>query len=115
LPGRAKVYVVFADVPGIDNKLLSTAKRIPDTEIYLDRNQLECKRFQVYTSGTAVLYSTSGVEIFRGGLTGSRGHEGPSSGLDAIEDYLKSGVKPIREAPVFGCALFTPTAQEVGR
>jgi hypothetical protein len=113
-PSFAKVIIVFADLRPADpywaeTDLWQHAKRIPGAEVLRDENAIECRHFSAFTSGTAILFSKTGAELFRGGLTTSRGHEGESIADGALATFLKSGVMPVRSAPVFGCALFAKT------
>jgi hypothetical protein len=43
---------------------------------------------------------------FRGGITGSRGHEGANTGRDALLACLRGSSEEFHTTPVFGCSLF---------
>lgn len=67
------------------------------------------RQFGAQTSGQSFLYDSAGQLVFSGGLTDSRGHEGPSLGIQAILDCVAG--RPCQPSlPVFGCAVQTPGA-----
>jgi hypothetical protein len=75
----------------------------------------EARRFGATTSGLVLLYGRSGRLAFRGGITGSRGHEGDNYGLDALrtalgeEPAVRTFATSDQNRPargrVFGCSL----------
>jgi hypothetical protein len=71
-----------------------------------DEGGAEARRFGATTSGHAVLYSPDGRLLFRGGLTGARGHAGDNANLDALAAVLDGAPSPHINVPVFGCPLF---------
>jgi hypothetical protein len=111
-PGKAKVIAVVLSPKGMaadwsETDTTEHARRLPDATMVKDPDGAECKRFGVKTSGTVLVFSPGGSrELFRGGLTASRGHEGESAGGAAISHYLETGQMTINTAPVFGCFLF---------
>lgn len=78
---------------------------LPMASITEDLDGREAARFGMETSGSVALYAADGRLVFQGGLTSSRGHEGPSPGGHAIRQFLRDGETSRSEAPVFGCAL----------
>lgn len=74
-------------------------------EAVFDTNGRLSKRFGVETSGTAILYDTDGKQLFHGGITSSRGHEGGNVGATAIEAFVLKTHANCASAPVFGCSL----------
>jgi hypothetical protein len=46
--------------------------------------------------------------LFAGGVTASRGHEGTSTGGDALAALLEGAPSTTASTPVFGCRLVTP-------
>jgi hypothetical protein len=111
-PNSAQVTISFIDPINSTKDWLHTdlwdhALRIPGATVFADKDCAESKKFSAFTSGTVVLYSPAGQEIFRGGITDSRGHEGDNPGKDAIQTYFTTGHIPIHSTPVFGCALFS--------
>ena len=83
----------------------SSASRIPGVTVVTDVDGIESKRFGARTSGLAMLYDPSGHLLFRGGLTASRGHAGPSVGQQSIVDLVNGGSAEASRTAVFGCAL----------
>jgi hypothetical protein len=98
------------------------ASSIPGVDVREDIDGVEAARFGAETSGEVVLYSPQGRLLFRGGITGVRGHEGDNLGLQRLTAALATppaqivgqvpGQVPgrIAESQVFGCALKDPVA-----
>lgn len=61
-----------------------------------------------YTSGEVWVYGPHGQQWFRGGVTPARGHVGNCLGLQSVIVALRTSMAQ-SSAPVFGCALGTPT------
>jgi hypothetical protein len=72
-----------------------------------DHAGMESARFGATTSGHAVLFDRAGRKLFDGGITPSRGHQGDSEGLRAIELRL-AGIHASARTDVYGCPLFDP-------
>jgi hypothetical protein len=108
-----EVTIVFTRPPGTSagweaSDILHRAKSMPGVSTVVDIDGVESRRFNAITSGIAMLYDAGGRLAFYGGITPSRGHEGDSAGLAAIEAII-SGKRPaIDHANVFGCPLGTP-------
>lgn len=93
---------------GWDEKsFVASAASLPNARTLWDDGGAEAARFGARTSGYVLLYSADGDLVFRGGITGARGHEGDNYGLDALVAALTSPHAPgtVRKNPVFGCAL----------
>jgi hypothetical protein len=91
------------------------AKEIPGAHPAWDDDGLEAMRFGARTSGYTLLYDAKGQLLFKGGVTGSRGHEGGNFGIDQLRASIDTGRPAPRGALVFGCALADagdPTAEE---
>ncbi len=103
---RVLVYVP-GDEPEswAEGDILRAARRMPNTEITIDRNGELARSFGAATSGHVMLLSPTGEAQFSGGVTIARGHEGASAGRRAILDWIETG-HGAPAAPVFGCALF---------
>lgn len=102
--------VVFMKTPKLEalfseNPLVKKASRVPRTTISFDPGGEEAKLFGAETSGMSYLYGEGGNLLFAGGLTMARGHEGRSTGIDAVEDHLSNKIGR-RIAAVFGCDIF---------
>lgn len=90
--------------------LWDQAAAIPGVQTQTDAGGALAKRFGAVTSGQVLLYAPDGRLLFRGGITGTRGHEGDNPGSDAVLDRLTDSSLPCRRNPVFGCALaFDPS------
>ena len=61
--------------------LWRTASAIPGVRSFEDRDADMAKRFGVFTSGQALLYSSDGLLLFNGGITAFQGHSGDNPGL----------------------------------
>jgi hypothetical protein len=81
---------------------------IPGVSVAADPDGREAARFGASTSGQVVLYDPGGRLLFRGGITGARGHEGDNAGRDHMAALIRTGSADARESRVFGCALFAP-------
>jgi hypothetical protein len=90
--------------------LIRHAAEIPGVQLVIDHGGTEARRFGAQTSGLASLYAPDGRLLFRGGITGSRGHAGDNSGEDALLAALKGKPPEVGQSPVFGCALFAEAA-----
>lgn len=114
-PAPVRIVIVAVEAglgAGTDSANVALARSIPGTEIYPDEQGAEAARFGAKTSGYVLLYAADGRLQFQGGVTSSRGHEGPSAGATAIGQILAGDIPTIRATPVFGCALptaFAPT------
>jgi hypothetical protein len=110
--GKLNVIFYFVQPAGEPDSWVKTdtwdhARRIPDATAYIDLKGQQVHRFGVATSGETILYSPEGKELFRGGVTPSRGHEGGCKAVDAVADYLAGKEMSLRSAPVFGCPLLS--------
>jgi hypothetical protein len=113
-PDKAAVDIAFVKPAGAGpnwttSSLREQAEAIPYVRLIDDDGTL-ARRLGAETSGYVVLYDARGKLLFSGGITPSRGHEGPSVGLDAICALLDGTTKAPAgvQTPVYGCPLFTP-------
>jgi hypothetical protein len=83
-----------------------TANAIANVDVIADPDGREAERFGARTSGQAYLFAPGGELLFAGGITASRGHEGPSLGRDRIVALVEQGAADGEASDVFGCALF---------
>jgi hypothetical protein len=81
------------------------AHAIPSVSVFADANGLEARRFGARTSGATLLFDRDGRLVYRGGITGSRGHAGDNAGESAVL-ALVDGREAQASEPVYGCALF---------
>lgn len=82
------------------------AALLPRAIVFTDVDGLESERFGAVTSGTVMMFDTTGNRLFAGGITTSRGHEGDSAGGVMLRHLLNgeiAGMQPV--VPTFGCKL----------
>ena len=108
-----KTYVLLLKPSTFDagweqTDLWRRAAALPGVIVLRDDDGSEARRFGVETSGQTLLYDGGGALVFRGGITGSRGHAGDNAGAAALVTLLTSGQADRSETSVFGCPLFTP-------
>lgn len=87
------------------NALCKRAQGLKGARVFWDEDGVEATRFGAQTSGYALLYSSEGKLLFRGGVTGSRGHQGDNYGLDELMAALHTQRPAQQASRVFGCAL----------
>lgn len=92
------------------NALWKKAQGLRGARVGWDDDAREASRFGALTSGYTLLYSASGELLFKGGVTGTRGHTGDNFGLDRLAAALASGERSPEKSLVFGCALGGPAA-----
>lgn len=85
--------------------LWRTVEALPGVEVRVDRDAREATLFGAETSGHVVLFNASGELLFRGGITGSRGHAGDNLGRQSILAHLSGQGSAVRNTPTFGCSL----------
>lgn len=113
---RPTTYAVFVRPKGVPGEwektdLWMTVSGIPDVQVYADEAGAEARRFGASTSGQTLLFDEHGRLVFRGGITGSRGHEGANAGRDSVIAFL-NGSQPNRtDSFVFGCSLLGPARE----
>lgn len=110
LAGRAEARVVIVrprgdeadfDVAALEERV----RRIPATVPTTDADGSDSIAFGASASGTTLLYGSDGRLLFAGGITASRGQEGPSLGQERIFALLTNGHADRAGSPVFGCSL----------
>lgn len=112
--GRIAAHVLFFrphdyPVDWAHTELWRTAAAIPGVTVGEDiDNGLSCK-FGAETSGYVLLYNPAGQLLFRGGINGSRGHAGDNVGESAIISLAMGKSCAVRQTPVYGCSLLTPS------
>ena len=108
-PGRLDMNVVFYADPALGegwerSGLWEQAAAIPSARVWSDPEGALAARFGARTSGQVLVYASDGRLVFRGGITGSRGHAGDNAGESAIIDLIHGGDQQ-GGTQVFGCAL----------
>ncbi len=104
-----RTYAVFTTPAGVEpgfhkTDLWRLANRIPRVTALLDQGGQLSQEFGCFTSGQVLLYDREGELKFAGGITASRGHEGPSIGLEAITMHLQNRVG-VNHVEVYGCPI----------
>ncbi len=93
--------------------LWKTAEEIPGTRVLADIDESAARIFGAETSGHVLFYDASGTLRYSGGITASRGHEGPNAGSDAISTAMGSDhPSHPSQCLTFGCPLLSPDAQQ---
>jgi hypothetical protein len=105
-----RAYVVFIHPSGVGDDWEATdlwqrAGSIPGVQTVRDDDDRLAALFHIATSGTVLLYDSSGALRFNGGITSARGHEGDSAGAERLEALLTTGAADRNDSPVFGCSL----------
>jgi hypothetical protein len=85
--------------------LWRSAEAMPGLETKADIDGQEARRFGAETSGTVLLYDERGRLLFKGGITGGRGHVGDNAGKSAVARRLEDPSLAFQGAPVYGCSL----------
>lgn len=111
--GRPTVHVLFLRPQSSEPDWEKTdiwwsAAAIPGVNVQPD-DGIESSLFNAQTSGQTLLYDEDGSLIFRGGITGARGHAGDNPGRAAVLQLLADPSSPAKEMPVFGCPLANPS------
>ncbi len=107
---RLDVHVVFYADSGLGDgqdrgALWEQAQSIPHARVWSDPGGALAERFGARTSGQTLVYAPDGELVFRGGITGSRGHAGDNHGKSAVLDLVGGGEPVPDRTAVFGCAL----------
>jgi len=94
----------------VKTDLWQIAAAIPGVHVLEDREAAVAKSFGTYTSGQTLLYDYPGRLLFKGGITGLRGHSGDNAGRSAIMALLQGEAPrpsplPVVTTPVLGCSL----------
>ena len=92
----------------INTDLRTRAQAIPGVRVVIDHGGKQTQLLGMKTSGAVVMYNPSGLRVFDGGITSSRGHEGDNAGRDAILALLTQPALAIASTPVFGCEINNP-------
>ena len=89
----------------VRSDLWKSAAAIPGVTVREDVNGAQARLFGAETSGYVLLFDTHGRLLFKGGITGSRGHAGDNAGENAIIALLKGQAAGLDQTPVYGCSL----------
>jgi hypothetical protein len=108
--GQVAAQVLFFKPESVSNDWVRTdlwrsAAAIPGVSVQEDTNGAQARLFGAATSGYVLLYDTHGQLLFKGGITGSRGHAGDNAGESAISALLGGQTASLQQTPVYGCSL----------
>lgn len=116
ISSNAIVNIVFLKPEGfseddVRSDLWASAQKITGAHLTIDSENREADLYGAKTSGQTFLYDFSGLLVFEGGLTPSRGHMGDSKGQqDILSYFLNQSTWGPSKASVFGCGLRTPSS-----
>lgn len=107
--GSLQVEVVAAatsvtELEQMSSAVLSKARALPHSLVRGEATS-EAQHFGACTSGHLVVLDATGAELFRGGITRARGHEGASEGSRIVESILRGEEPTERTRSVYGCPL----------
>jgi hypothetical protein len=108
--GKVTAHVLFFSPAGFPDSwaragLWPSAAAIPGVVVQDDRDGAQALLFGAETSGYLVLYDPHGELLFKGGITGSRGHAGDNAGEIAVVSLLTGHAAALTQTPVYGCSL----------
>jgi hypothetical protein len=108
-PPSLRAYVLVYRPSGLpagweQTDVVEAASRLPRTEVRMDDEGREVKRFGGFTSGQTFLYDGNGILRFSGGITSLRGHAGANRGRADVIEIVRSQLGSAQH-PVFGCAI----------
>jgi hypothetical protein len=108
--GRVAAHVVFFKPDKFADDWTRTslwwsAATIPGITVHEDLDGVQARLFGAETSGYVLLYDTHGELLFRGGITGGRGHAGDNAGENALVSLLAGQKVTLKQTPVYGCSL----------
>ena|SRR5690242_9849437 len=117
--GRAAVHVFFFKPSGFSDAwvrtdLWRTASALPGVQVQEDADGALAKKFGAETSGFVALYNPQGQLLFRGGITGGRGHIGDNVGERSLVACLTGREYASVRTPVYGCALSDKVCSAAG-
>lgn len=108
--GGAEAWVLFVRPEGAKPGWEHTgawgvAAEIPGAHVLVDANGEASRAFGARTSGHVLFYDVSGALRFSGGITASRGQQGPSLGSESILAVLRGEGSGANRALTYGCPL----------
>lgn len=91
----------------LQSTLYQKAIRNTNWTVTLDPEARIASAMKAYTSGACFLFHPDGQLVFAGGVTASRGHEGPAAGQQTIRNAVLSSntTTPLAQSPVYGCGI----------
>ena len=96
----------------LESDTVRQALDLPNATSFLDFGGVESERFGAVASGTVMLYSNGGQQLYAGGVTASRGHEGENLGTTQLRNCIHDPSVPSKlSIPAFGCRLCRPLGE----
>ncbi|MEO5969296.1 MAG: hypothetical protein ABIQ95_05165 [Bdellovibrionia bacterium] len=89
-----------------ETDIVAKAKSLPDVKVTFDPDGRLANIIGARTSGMTYVFDKQRRQIFMGGITGSRGHEGENDGTRSIASIAETGKPILTTTKVFGCSLF---------
>lgn len=121
-PNRMPSICVVATIPPLadetwkESRIVRRSLALRGARLFLDHAGVEAFRFGAQTSGTVMLFDPDERRVFAGGITISRGHEGPSLGGTTLARLIAGergdAVVDQSTIPVFGCRLVSSPVGE---
>lgn len=110
LPGRLRSYVLLWSPPNSgaawsSAEIAQSAAQIPGVVVLPDPGGAQASAFGAKTSGYVLLFDPQGRRLFRGGITGMRGHVGDNLGSNAVVSLVRGESRAPKSSQVFGCSL----------
>ncbi len=117
--GRVATRILFFKPDNLPHDWTQTdlwrsAAAIPGVTVQEDIDGTLARQFGAETSGYVLLYNPHGQLLFRGGITGSRGHAGDNPGESAIASIVMGQDTNFVQTPVYGCSLLSKTCSQPG-
>jgi hypothetical protein len=115
--GGVNAYVLFYEPSNSTStwsrsQVWRRAAAIPGVRVLADRNGARASRLGGQTSGTLLVWDPSGRALFKGGITGARGHVGLNEGRQTVIRIVRQQSVERTTTPVFGCPLFGSSVTE---
>jgi hypothetical protein len=86
-------------------ELWREAEEVPGLRVVADPGGVWAERFGAETSGHVVLFDRGGRAVFRGGITGARGHEGDNAGEASVVALALAQAASAPATAIFGCPI----------
>lgn len=94
-------------------ELLESIEKLPGVNLVDDVDGRRAESMGLWTSGSLVVIRDQQVQ-FCGGITPQRGHRGPNSGTEAVEQALRGMVPSVRRTSAYGCPVVSRSKTKRG-
>ncbi len=103
---RALVFVpAFVPRDWAETPCVAELRSIPGVTTEFDYGGEELLKAGILTSGGTILSDRNDLVVFHGGITPSRGHEGPNLGSESITAIVEGRDTLASATPIFGCRI----------